>query len=112
MGFSGASMTRALEAYRPAFMLVTFGFLGLAFFLTYRPRRAAAGGVEDCCTPGPSRRWNMMTVNKIMLWVVTVLAVVFLFFPQYVTGLMGSSGEITASMQRTVIAIEGMTCPG
>ncbi len=38
-----------LESYRPAFIAVTFGCLGLAFYLTYRPRRpAVAGSAEDC----------------------------------------------------------------
>ena len=54
----------------------------------------------------------MMTLNKAMLWAVTVMAVVFLFFPQYVTSLFGSSGEFTADMDRTVIKVIGMTCPG
>ena len=115
MGISGAGMTKALETYRPVFIVVTFGFLGSAFYLTYRPRRTAAGGAEDCCAQPAAigrRRFDMMTLNKIMLWAVTVMAVVFLFFPQYVTGLFRSSGEITAEMRRTVININGMTCLG
>jgi hypothetical protein len=116
MGISGASMTRTLETYRPLFMVVTFGFLGAAFYLTYRPRRAVGSKAADCCgpadVPAPRVRWNVMLLNKIMLWVVTAMAVVFLFFPRYVTGLFGSDGAITADMQRTVIRIEGMTCPG
>lgn len=115
MGVSGASMTKALETYRPLFIVVTFGFLGSAFYLTYRPRRASAGQADDCCakpSAGRGRRLSMMALNKVMLWAVTVLAVVFLFFPQYVTDLFGSSGEFTADMRRTVISIDGMTCPG
>ncbi len=55
----------------------------------------------------------MMALNKVMLWAVTALAVVFLFFPQYVTGLIGAGNdEITADMTRTELAIEGMTCDG
>ena len=96
-------------------MVVTFGFLGTAFYFTYRPRRAAGGDVEDCCAPAATRggrRLNMMAVNKAMLWAVTVMAIVFLFFPQLVTGLFASGGEFTADMHRTVIRVEGMTCPG
>ena len=106
-------MIQALETYRPVLMVVTFGFLGSAFYLTYRPRRPA--GAEDCCAqPAESRRgrFNMMALNKAMLWAVTVMAVVFLFFPQYVTRLFGSSGEITAEMHQTVVQIDGMTCLG
>ena len=123
MGLSGAGMVTMLEAYRPMFMVVTFGFLGTAFYFTYRPRRAAAGqdccstqtAEPDCCSPAAQqgRRLNMMTLNKSMLWVVTAMAVVFLFFPQYVTGLLApDNGEFTADMNRTVLAVEGMTCPG
>ena len=111
-GFSGAGMIAALEDYRWIFMIVTFGFLGAAFYLTYRPRHAVGGSAEDCCATAPGRRFNMMTLNKVMLWAVTVMAVVFLFFPQVVTGLFAGGGELTADMQQTVIKVEGMTCPG
>lgn len=112
-GVSGAGMTAALEEYRPYFIVVTFSFLAAAFYLTYRPRRATSG-VEECCAPAAAsgRRFNMMTMNKIMLWAVTVMAVVFLFFPQAITGLFASSTEITADMDQTVIKVIGMTCPG
>ena len=105
-------MTAALEEYRPYFIVVTFSFLAAAFYMTYRPRKAGAE-VEDCCAPAPSgRRFDMMTMNKIMLWGVTAMAVVFLFFPQVITGLFASSNEITADMDQSVIKVIGMTCPG
>lgn len=112
-GVSGAGMTQALEEYRPYFMVVTFGFLGAAFYLTYRPRKAGSE-VEDCCAPAADgkRRFNMMTMNKIMLWGVTAMAVVFLFFPQTVMGLFTSNTEMTADMDQSVIKVIGMTCPG
>ena len=40
------------------------------------------------------------------------MAIVFLFFPQAITGLFASSHEITADMDQTVIKVVGMTCPG
>lgn len=97
-------MTTFLEQYRPIFIAVTFGFLGAAFYLTYRPRRGAANESEQR-TPTS----KLMAANKVMLWAVTVVAVVFLFFPQAVSGLFASGDEFTADMQRTVIQIEGMT---
>ena len=115
LGVSGASMTKALETYRPLFMVVTFGFLGSAFYLTYRPRRRTTGQAENCCADPPAgrgRRFGMMALNKVMLWAVTAMAVVFLFFPQVVTDLFGSGGQITSEMHRVVIRIDGMTCPG
>ena len=114
VGVSGAGIATALEAYRPIFMVVTFGFLAMAFYFTYRPRPMPAGSaVADCCAPTAKRRFNMMTMNKVMLWGVTVLAVVFLFFPQYITQFLGAGdNEITANMTRTELKVEGMTCEG
>ena len=125
LGVSGAGMTQALEAYRYPFMVVTFGFLGFAFYLTYRPRShgsTSANGGNDCCaetvtTDGvavPKRRhFNMMAMNKVMLWGVTAMAVVFLFFPQFITDLLASGEtEVTVDMNRAVMTVEGMTCEG
>ena len=51
-GFSADRMIGVLkgsmETYRPIFMVVTFGFLGMAFYFTYRPRRMAKGCAENC----------------------------------------------------------------
>ena len=96
-------MTAALATYRPIFMIVTVGFLALAFYLTYRPRRGSAGA---------DGRSKIMAMNKVMLWTVTVFVAVFLFCPQYVSGLFAAEGEFTADMNRTVLTVEGMTCPG
>ena len=98
-------MTAYLQEYRPYFMVVTFGFLGFAFYLTYRPRPSTATTDEAGRAPGA----RMMALNKIMLWAVTVMAVAFLFFPQAMTSLLTPEDEITAGMTRTVIQIEGMS---
>ncbi len=125
MGVSGAGIAVTLEAYRPLFIVVTFGFLGAAFYFTHRPKENAAAAGHACCAPEATegencraptgnRRFSMMTLNKVMLWVVTVLVVVFLFFPSYV-GLLFGTGDQTAvaeNMNRTVFQVEGMTCEG
>jgi hypothetical protein len=108
-GVSGAGMTTFVEDYRPIFMVVTFGFLGLAFYLTYRPRRGAASADGSPVVNIGRRRATIMSLNKAMLWAVTVIAVVFLFFPQSVTSLFASNDGFTTDMERTVISIEGMT---
>jgi len=142
VGVSGAGIASTLEAYRPYFMVVTFGFLGAAFYFTYRPKKAAAGSsgdccatepvtddccatepathdccstepvtAVDCCAPKAGRRFSVMTLNKAMLWVVTVLAVAFLFFPSYVGAFLGGDGKtVTEDMNRAVIQLGGMTC--
>ena len=117
MGVSSVGMIQVIEEYRWLFGVVTFSFLGAAFYMTYRPRR---GAVEACCEPAPAgtkRRFNMMAVNKVMLWGVTVMAVVFVFFPGVTASLMGSltgsgAAAITAEMQQTEVTVSGMTCYG
>ena len=122
VGVSGAGIAATLEEFRPYFMVVTFGFLGAAFYFTYRPKKLAADGGQDCCapqatttadccTPSSGRRFSMMALNKAMLWGVTVLAVAFLFFPGYVGAFLGGDGKtVTEDMNRAVIQLDGMTC--
>ena len=112
VGVSGAGIASTLETYRPLFVAVTVGFLGAAFYFTYRPRNATSD--EDCCAPAAKGRFSMMTFNKAMLWVVTVLAIAFLFFPSYVGALIGGGNAttVTDNMNRANITIEGMTCEG
>jgi len=124
VGVSGAAIASTLEAYCPLFMVVTFGFLGAAFYFTYRPKKAAASGGhdccapqatagEDCCSPAGKRRFTMMTLNKAMLWVVTALAIAFLLFPNYVGAFLGGDGTtVTENMNRAEFKVEGMTCEG
>lgn len=125
VGVSGAGIAGVLETYRPLFMVVTFGFLAAAFYFTYRPKKAAAAVGHACCGPVPAegkgccppngqRRFNMMALNKVILWGVTVLAVVFLLFPSYVSLVFdpGNDAAVTENMNRAVFQMEGMTCEG
>lgn len=86
-------MTTFVEAYRPIFMAVTVGFLGWAFYVTYRSSSQSA----------------TLALNKVILWAVTVVVVALLFFPAAATDTAESGHQITADMDRTVISIEGMT---
>lgn len=143
VGVSGAGIASTLEAYRPLFMTVTFGFLGAAFYFTYRSKKGTSASADaccspqaavthdycatepathdccstepvtaaDCCAPNADRRFSMMTLNKAMLWGVTVLAVAFLFFPSYVGAFLGGDGTtVTEDMNRAVVKLDGMTC--
>ena len=84
-------------------MIVTFSFLAFAFYISYQPRRATT----NSATASPRSR--IMALNRVMLWAVTFIAIVFLFFPQAVTDLFASGDQFTADMDRTVITVEGMT---
>ena len=122
VGVSVAGIASTLEAYRPVFMVVTFGFLAAAFYFTYRPKQTAAGGghaccatekVDACCSSAAKGRLNLMAMNKVMLWVVTIMAVAFLLFPSYVGAFLGGDrSTVTANMNRSIFTIEGMTCEG
>jgi copper chaperone CopZ len=59
----------------------------------------------------------MMTMNKAMLWAVTVLAVAFLLFPHYVGYLLRANSHDEAAtvvdnplIRQTSIPVEGMHC--
>jgi len=75
---------------------VTLAFLGGAFYVTYRTGNRMA----------PSK---LMRLNKIMLWTATVVVVFFLVFPQALSELFATDTPFTDDMQKTVLAIEGMT---
>ena len=116
-GVSGAGIAGALESYRPVFVVLTVAFLAAAFYFAYRPRGASA--LADCCAATPATRsgFGVMTLNKKVLWVVTVLAAAFLFFPQYMKSFMsgGGAGEPADNdplVRATTVSVEGMTCEG
>lgn len=128
IGVSGAGVAATLDAYRPLFITVTFGFLGAAFYFTYRSKKAATAAADSCCAPegadtksccppkGKTGRFSVVAFNKVMLWGVTVLAVTFLFLPSY-TGLLLSwrsdRGAVTQGdplVRQTSIAVDGMHC--
>lgn len=124
-GVSGAGIAAALESYRPWFMVVTFGFLAAAFYFTYRPRKspisagACCSTAPDCCAvpiEQTRRQVSMTAVNKVMLWVVTLLALAFLLFPKYMSFfLAGGSGAPAANdplVRITSFTLNGMTCEG
>lgn len=122
VGVSGTGIASTLEAYRPLFITITLGFLGAAFYFTYRPKPSGTLGGHDCCATEPvgqdccappKTRFSMMTMNKVMLWGVTAMAVAFLFFPSYVEVFLGDRGKtVTESMNQAVFKVEGMTCEG
>ena len=124
-GVSGAGIAGALEAYRPVFIGLTVVFLAAAFYFTYRPRPAGSASgdccapAKDCCAPSPTARsrFSMMKLNKVVLWVVTVMTVAFLFFPQYMKFFLtgGGTEEPAANnplVRTTTFSVEGMTCEG
>ena len=76
VGIGGAASALVLEPYRPYLLVLTAGFLGLAFYLTYR-RPAACGPGEACEMPKANR------AGRILLWLVTLVVVLAATFPYY-----------------------------
>jgi copper chaperone CopZ len=127
VGVSGAGIAATLEAYRPLFITLTFGFLAAAFHFTYRPRSSQTSN-GDCCStakdgcavPNGETKWRFArtTLNQAILWGVTLLAVLFLFFPKYAEFVLANreaANETTAAnllVRKTTIAIDGMSCEG
>ena len=75
LGLSGAAFFAKLEQYRLLFGTVALGFLALGFFFTYRGGEECAPGSNCAVNPGKRR------LNKIILWVATVLVIGFLLSP-------------------------------
>lgn len=113
-GFSSVAVSATLEPYRPFFILLTLFFLGAAFYFAYRPRKTcttAASG-ENCCPAAAAKRWSFQKFNRAILWVVTAVAIAFLFFPSYV-GLIPRSSDSWVGrddLDLLALKIDGMTC--
>ncbi len=75
LGIGSAGALATLEPYRPFFMIVTLLFLGAGFYFTYRKPKATCPD-SACCAGGDKK------VQKILLWLATLFALLMLFFPQ------------------------------
>jgi hypothetical protein len=73
LGIGSIGIFSSLERYRPFFILITFGFLGMAFYFTYRKEKNA----DACCELKSNR------IKKIVLWVIATIAIVLLLFPYF-----------------------------
>src|SRR5438445_2487865 len=87
------------EPLRPYLAIITLGFLGAAFYATYRRRPAEQCAAGSVCETRP--------VNRVMLWIATLIAVAALTFPTWSGTAAASTPHKTAT---TNFHIEGMTC--
>lgn len=77
LGISGAAFALRLEPLRPYALVLTYGLLGSAFYLTYRPAGVDCGP-EEGCESRPARR-----AGKLALWTATVVVLLTTAFPFY-----------------------------
>jgi len=82
LGISGAGFIVKFEAYRPWFIVIAVGLLGSAFYFTYKkkPAEECADGTY-CANPRSDR------INKVILWIATVLVAIAIFFPTLISKL-------------------------
>ena len=78
LGLGGAwvSSLRALEAYQPAFVILTLAFIGFAFYRLYIQSRQCAPD-EACALPAVVKR------QRIVFWLVVAIIAAMFAFPLY-----------------------------
>lgn len=77
LGVSGAAVAHRFEPLRPYFLVLTYALLAAAFYLTYRPRKAACAPGEACEMPRANR------AGKVALWLAALVVVLATSFPLY-----------------------------
>lgn len=82
LGVGSAALAMELAAFRPYLTTLTVGLLGFAFYRAYRPRDDVECAADGTCTvPRSVRR------QRILLWVVAVVALALVTLPYYVSWL-------------------------
>jgi len=74
----GAGFASQFEPLRPLFTVLSVGLLALGFYVVYGRRTAPVCAPDGSCAVPLDR-----TRDKVLLWLATVLAIVFLTFPQW-----------------------------
>lgn len=80
LGVGSAALAAQLEPLRPWLAGLTVLLLGLAFYQAYKPVDCGPG--EACAVPRSRRR------NRIILWIVALVAAVLMAFPYYASWLI------------------------
>ena len=77
LGMGASALGAKVEPFRPYLVVLTFVFLGAGFYQVYkRPAQSCEDG-KICATPSGRR------LQRTMLWVVTILAAIFLLAPYW-----------------------------
>ncbi|TDJ68340.1 MAG: hypothetical protein E2O39_13360 [Planctomycetota bacterium] len=108
-GAATTGLSARFERVRPYSLGVTALFLGLGFYLVYFKKEQCAPGAA-CAVPNE----KLQRINRGMLWIATVAALVLALFPNYVgilanPAVAGASGDSETSAP-VALNIEGMAC--
>lgn len=80
----GAGLASTFEPLRPLFTALTVALLGVGFYVVYGKREGVVTSADPACAPDASCAVpGSRTRDKALLWVATVVALVFLTFPQW-----------------------------
>ena len=110
LGVSGAwaSGLRALEPYRPIFIVLTLGFLGFGFYRAYR-----APANMTCSADGWCRGPRSSRASRVALWVMTPIILALLAFPfiaRHLSGGASSKGVTVMDTKQAVLSVQNLTC--
>lgn len=86
-GMTSLAALAKYEPLRPIFGVVTAALLAVAFYATYkRPVEAECEPGSVCATQGPDR---VQKINRIAVWIATIVAVVVFTFPAWSGWVLG-----------------------
>lgn len=103
LGMGGLGLAAGLARYRTIFMALTFAFLGLAFYLTYRKR-------EVQCADGSCEVKSAGARAKTLLWIVTAATLALASFPLWI-GAFSSKSPVASNGRLVKLNVTGMFCP-
>ena len=79
----GAGVASRFEPLRPVFTALTLVLLAVGFYVVYGRSSPPTGEGAACGPDGSCAVPRSRTRDKVLLWVATVVAIVFLTFPQW-----------------------------
>ena len=86
-GMTSLAALAKYEPLRPVFGVVTAVLLAIAFYATYkRPAEAECEPGSLCATKEPNR---MQKINRIAVWIATIVAIVVFTFPTWAEWVLG-----------------------
>lgn len=109
-----ASFFSFMEPLRPFFIGFTVIVLGLAFYNVYKPKKV--DDIDCACDTPDDTGEKKFTHSKTFLWIVAIVALLFITFPYYSGAFFASSTAAPSSLNsqpaKVALNIEGMTCTG
>jgi len=98
LGISGASWIPAVRHFRPYFIIITLGFLAWSWYVFLKKKA--------CCEAG-SPAAKRLKRSKISLYVITLLVLVLLALPYFLSGRMKARMKAAKAAKATVSGIKG-----